>query len=106
MLEKEIEKKVCTHARETGWYQRKWTAPGYRGVPDRLFFIHGHCLCIEFKSLNGRASALQEKEIRLIRSKGITVLVVDNVTEGKDYLDYLKSKWAEVPRETINLHRR
>ena len=93
MLEKEIEKKVNTYARETGWLQYKFTSPGKRGVPDRLYFGFGHVVAIEFKALGKKASALQEKELRLIQRAGTPCYVIDNVTEGKDVLDQMKAKW-------------
>ena len=96
MLEKEIEQKVNTYARETGWLQYKFVSPGKRGVPDRIYMIHGHCLMIEFKALGKRATALQAKEMRAIRSKGIDCYVVDNVTEGKDLLDRNRTRWGLV----------
>ena len=93
MLEKEIEKKVNTHARETGWLQYKFVSPGKRGVPDRMYFKHGHCLMIEFKSLGMKATALQEKEMRALRKAGILCYLIDNVTEGKDVLDTKAEDW-------------
>ena len=95
MLEKEIEKKVNTYARETGWLQYKFVSPGKAGVPDRMYFYTGHTLLIEFKALGKKATALQDKEMRLIRRAGIHCYVIDNVTEGKDVLDQLREKWAE-----------
>ena len=95
MLEKEIEKKVNAHARETGWHQRKWVSPGYRGVPDRIYFYKGFTLCIEFKMLGRKPTALQDKEMRLLRKAGIRCDVVDNVTEGRHLLDTLKHELDE-----------
>ncbi len=95
MLEKEIEKKVNTYARETGWLQYKFVSPGKRGVPDRMYFYTGHTLMIEYKSLGAKATALQEKEMRLLRRAGIHCYVIDNVTEGKDVLDQLRKNWAK-----------
>ena len=96
ILEKEIEKKVTDHAKATGWLVYKWVSPGMAGVPDRLYFQHGHVLCIEFKALGRRATALQDKHHRKLRAKGIQVYVIDNVTEGKDVLDSLATKWQWV----------
>ena len=94
MLEKEIEAKVNTHARETGWLQYKFISPGKRGVPDRIYMIYGHVLMIEFKALGKKATALQEKEMRAIRKARIDCYVVDNVTEGKDVLDRHLIRWT------------
>lgn len=93
MLEKDIERKVNDHAKETGWLQYKFTSPGMRGVPDRIYFFHGHTLCIEFKKLGARPSALQLKEMRRLKHAGITCLVIDNVTEGRGMLDQLRESW-------------
>ena len=94
ILENEIEKMVNTYARETGWLQYKFVSPGKRGVPDRIYFYRGHCLVIEYKALGKKATALQEKELRAIRSAGIDGYVIDNVTEGKDVLDRHKTRWG------------
>ncbi len=95
MLEREIEKHVKAHARRNGWLHYKFVSPGKRGVPDRMYFYHGHCVMIEFKSLGGRTTALQDKEMRLLRAAGIHCYVIDNVTEGKDVLDQLQARWEE-----------
>ena len=94
MLEKEIEKKVTDHAKDTGWLAYKWVSPGRAGVHDRLYFQYRHVCCIEFKALGRKASALQMKHHRDLRRKGIKVHVIDNVTEGKDVLDSLALKWG------------
>lgn len=93
MQEKEIEAHVNKHAKETGWLQYKFVSPGKRGVPDRMYFFQGHCLMVEFKKLGKKPTALQEKEMRLLRKAGVTCEVVDNVTEGKYLLDQLAEKW-------------
>lgn len=93
ILEKEIEKKVNAHAKATGWLQYKFVSPGKRGVPDRMYFMNGHTLMIEFKALGRTASALQDKEMRLLRRAGIPCHVVDNVTEGKYLLDAKAADW-------------
>jgi hypothetical protein len=92
-LEKEIEAKVTAHAKATGWVAYKWVSPGKAGVPDRIYFIHGHALCIEFKALGKKATALQEKRHRELRKQGIVCDVIDNVTEGKHLLDTMAAKW-------------
>jgi hypothetical protein len=93
MLEKEIEKKVNDYAKSTGWLQYKFVSPGMAGVPDRLYFLCGHCLAIEFKALGKKATKLQLKELRKLRLAGIDCAVIDNVTEAKGLLDQLREKW-------------
>ena len=95
MLEKEIEKHVNDHAKSTGWLQYKFVSPGKRGVPDRMYFYRSYCLMIEFKMLGRKPTALQEKEMRLLRKAGIQCEIVDNVTEGRHLLDTLRYEQDE-----------
>jgi len=99
VLEKEIEKAVTDYAKQTGWSGYKWVSPGYAGVPDRIYFIHGHCLCIEFKALGKRATKLQH--INILHRHKIEAHVIDNVTEGKYVLDEAREKWAVSDSDTV-----
>lgn len=88
MRESEIEKKVCAYAIKNGFYCRKFTAPGRRGVPDRVLISpKGVVFFIEFKSQNGKLSDLQKREIKIIESKNAHVYVVDSVEFGKKIID-------------------
>lgn len=84
-LEKDIEKKVCDHAKALGCLVYKFTSPARRSVPDRLFIMPGGkgVFLIEFKRLGCKPTPAQEVEIAKIRAQGTYVGVIDNVTEGK-----------------------
>jgi len=83
-LEKDIEKKVCNYAKQLGCLVYKFTSPARRSVPDRLFIMPGgRCFMVEFKRKGCKPTPAQEIEIEKIRQQGTTVLVIDNVTDGK-----------------------
>lgn len=65
----------------------------HRGWPDRLILKNGKCMFIEVKHPNGkgRLSKIQEYMISKIKSKGVSVYVVDN----KKYADDLIKEFTE-----------
>ena len=82
ILEKNIEKKVCDYAKKNGVLQFKFTSPGRRGVPDRIFMINGKVFFIEFKATGETPSIEQLAVHRIITHHGIKVYTVDNVDTG------------------------
>ena len=83
-LEKYIERKVCTHARELGILVYKFQSPGNASVPDRLFVAPGNVVFwIEFKRKGEKPTKAQAIEIEKIRKQGGQVFVVDDVASGK-----------------------
>lgn len=85
--EQHIEVNVKQYGRETGWWVRKFSSPGHRGVPDDIFIKEGRVVFIEFKSNQGHLSRLQQVEIELLREAGAEVYVVDNINDGIDVLN-------------------
>lgn len=84
MTEKQVEAAVCKYAREKGCWVRKFSSPSHRGVPDRVFLTPwGRIFFIEFKGLKGKLSALQESEIREIKSRGGYADVAYSLEQGK-----------------------
>jgi len=88
MLEKILERKVCQYAKDHGWLVYKWVSPNQRGVPDRILFKAGVTLCIEFKQLNKKPTALQKHHHKLLTAAGIEVKVIDSVDSGKQLIDH------------------
>ncbi len=87
-LEKEIEKRVCTYARERKFLCYKFTSPAQSHVPDRIFISPtGVVFMVEFKRRGKKPTPAQEIEIAKIRAKGVQVNVVDNVESGKRIID-------------------
>jgi len=86
-MEKDIEKAVVEYARKRGALVYKFTAPGVRNVPDRLFLCRGQGFFIEFKAPGKIASAGQLREASKIQQQGFDVYVVDNVERGRTIVD-------------------
>lgn len=87
-LEKEIEEKVCAHAKHLGIMHYKFTSPARRSVPDRLFILPGGAtFFIEFKRCGEHPTASQRVEISKLQQQGATVYVIDTVEAGKAAVD-------------------
>lgn len=89
MRESGIESKVCEYATIKGWLCRKYTSPGSRGVPDRLFFKDGQTVMVEFKSEEGKLSAAQKFQIKIHREHGMQVEVISSIEAGITLFDKL-----------------
>ena len=88
MKESQIERAVCNYASSVGMLAYKFTSPGRRGVPDRLFITdNGRCFFIEFKTPTGKLSPLQINEHKILRQRGVDVYTVYDVVQGKDVID-------------------
>ena len=70
MLERDIERRLVEWCRKNGVYTRKFTSPANRGVPDRVCIRDGTTLFIELKRQGNKPTALQLREIDLIRKAG------------------------------------
>ena len=93
MTESQIERAVCNHASSIGMLAYKFTSPGRRGVPDRLFITdNGRCFFIEFKTPTGKLSPLQINEHKILRQRGVDVYTVYDVVQGKDVIDNYETK--------------
>jgi len=88
MLEKQIEKKVCDHARSLGFLVYKFTSPQRAAVPDRLLISpNGFVFFIEFKACGKRPTPAQVREhVRLKTNKAI-IHVIDNVDAGNQLIE-------------------
>lgn len=83
-LEKDIEKKVCDHAKALGCLVYKFTSPAKRSVPDRLFVMPGGIVFfIEFKRRGEKPTPAQALEISKLKEKGAQVFIIDNVDTGR-----------------------
>lgn len=84
--EKDVEKKGNKWAKAHGWYQRKWTSPGHRGVPDRIYVKNGVVVFFEWKRPGEEPTALQKDEIALLRAHGANAYWGDSVESLKTAL--------------------
>lgn len=87
--ESSVEGTVTKYAESLGWLAYKFTSPGKRGVLDHLYFNYGVCIAIEFKAKGKKPSKQQIKRREELKSRGIYTAVVDNITDGKIYLNRL-----------------
>ena len=87
MRESKIEQKVCEYAKAKGFLVYKFSSPGNRGVPDRIFMKNGRMFFIEFKATGKTTTALQDKVIDGISRQGFPVFIVDNIEDGYDAID-------------------
>lgn len=80
MTEKALQNYTKRQAETMGIYWRKVEFTRRRGCPDVLMCKNGRVVWVEFKNPDGsgRLSALQEREIRLLRQAGMEVHVIDN----------------------------
>lgn len=84
--ESKVEKECCEYAEGRGWWVSKFTAPGKKAVPDRLFIRNGVVLFVEFKRPGKEPTAQQAYRHKQMRAKGANVTWTDNFADFKKYL--------------------
>ena len=90
MLEAKIEKAVGEYAKRHGGTPYKFTSPGRRQVPDRLYiFPKGLLFFIEFKATGKVPTAGQLREHDKLRKLGQDVYVIDSIESGKQLIDFM-----------------
>lgn len=86
-LERKIERQACDTAEAHGWWQRKFTSPGRRGVHDRIFAKDDRFCLIEFKVPGETLDPLQVEEHQAVADCGITEsYVCDSVEQVRQIL--------------------
>ena len=88
MRESKIEKAVSDYAKARGWVNFKFSSPGQRAVPDRIFMKYGFTFFIEFKATGKHPTKLQRAMITRFIDYGFDVYVVDSIEYGKRIIDY------------------
>lgn len=86
--ERRLEKLVVLHAKRLKLEVYKFSSPGRRGVPDRMFInTRGRIAFLELKAPGKRPDALQLREIALMRKRGVLVGWSSQLLECQDFLD-------------------
>lgn len=85
-LEKFIESDIGDFAKMRGWWYSKFTSPGKRAVPDRLFIRKGRHVFIEVKKHGEVPTRQQLRRHQDMRDHGAEVYWVDSVEEAKRIL--------------------
>ena len=87
MRESFIEKTVTAYARGKGWLAFKFSSPGNKAVPDRLYIKGGLTIYIEFKAPNKKPTKLQAHTHKKMIEHGAKVFVVDSIAGGENVFD-------------------
>lgn len=91
-LEKELESAVRNYALRLGFLTYKFSSPGRKGVPDRMFInSNGVVGFLEIKAPGKKPTRLQMREINLLKVRGVLVGWSDNFEFCKEFLDNLAS---------------
>jgi len=77
--EKKVKSRVAKILKELGVYYffPATYGMGRSGVPDIICCVNGHFLAIECKAGKGKTTALQDRELEVIRKAGGTTLLVN-----------------------------
>ena len=78
MREALLEARCCRRARAEGWLCFKFSSPGQRGVPDRIFVRGGRVVFVELKAPGRPTTRLQDRRIADLRREGAEVHVLDS----------------------------
>lgn len=87
-----VENHLVRRCKERGWMQFKFTAPGRRGVPDRIVIADGVVAFVELKSPVGTPSKIQKSVIADMCDNG----AVCYVCASKDEVDAALSEIADM----------
>lgn len=95
-LEKEIEKKIGDYAKKLGCLYWKFVSPATPSVPDRVIIAPGGRVgWLELKRKGQKPTPKQHAKMAELEGKGATVGWVDNVEDGKRFVDkLLKEDWV------------
>ena len=70
VLEKEVEKYLCNQVKKLGGHAYKFNSMAHRSVPDRIVVLPGQVHFIEVKTIGGKLSSGQKREIARLRTMG------------------------------------
>lgn len=83
--ENKVERYLDSEIMKLGGITRKWVSPGVNGVPDRIVIVKGRVYFVEVKTVDGRLSSWQEREINRLIKHGVNARAVF----GQDGVDQL-----------------
>lgn len=96
-LEKDIEKKIGDYTKKHGGLYWKFVSPANPSVPDRIIVFPGDRVgWLELKRKGQKPTPKQFQKLAELESRGCTVGWVDNVEDGKRFVDkIMKPKQTE-----------
>ena len=91
--ESDLERRVCQEAKALGMLVYKFTSPGHRAVPDRMFITRaGRVGFIEFKARGRYPTRLQEVEIQRLKAQNVEVIWSSDLDECIGFLNVLNER--------------
>ena len=99
--ENRVEAHLDQRVKELGGVTRKWVSPGRDGVPDRIVIVKGYICFVEIKTVAGRLSPVQRREIERLQNVGADVFVAHGHGGVATVIDYIKSKLQELDHEKV-----
>ncbi len=93
MLESKVEYAVTRYAKYKGCQHFKFVSPGNKFVPDRIITHKGNVLFVEFKAPGKLPRKGQVKIISKMTQSGTSVVVIDNIENGRRVID----KFIQLP---------
>ena len=85
--ENKVEKLLDEQFKKLGGLTRKWVSPGRDGVPDRICILDGHVWFVEVKTIDGKLSKVQEREIERLKDVGAQVHIVYGAVDVHCYIE-------------------
>jgi len=89
--EKEIEKRMTNNLKQLDCLVYKFISPNNAGVPDRIvIYPGGRVDFVELKTLRGRLSPLQARQIEKLKRKGANVDIVVGLAGVDAYVEKVR----------------
>jgi hypothetical protein len=86
MLERDIEKALCTRVKALGGTCEKFTSTGRRSVPDRLVTLPGGVIVfVELKAPGKKPTVAQDADHVRRRALGCDVRVIDTLEAARAF---------------------
>ena len=83
-----LERHVVAHAKRLRLEVYKFTSPGRRGVPDRMFINKRGRVCfIELKAHGKKPDPMQEREMKILMKRDVLAIWSSDIDECKEFLN-------------------
>lgn len=97
--ESTIERKAVAFAKSLGFLCFKFTSPGQKGVPDRVFISRaGAVLFLEFKREGAKPTPLQRRMMEKLRRQNVAAGWTDNLHTAANMIKDFNDKPGSINR--------
>ena len=90
-LERDSERLLLRGVKKLGGLCYKFTSPGNSGVPDRIIVLNKSVFFVELKKPDGKTTALQDRQITLLRQNGAVVFVLYGMKDVAKWLEHIEA---------------